>query len=337
MALRDQYNNDVYALQSGLLGGMPVGTYEDQVNRMVATYGGEVSPQEIGDNLYNLYAQFGPAPSGKYYGERLGVKGDSTSTVPYTPPVTTTGTGTDTTALNQSIADLEAQKAYVQSQFEPLYAKYLQDLEASKASNADTLNKDYWKSAELNDQRYGEGLQNIQRGYAARGIGDSSYKENAVSGLNSDFKNVYGDLTSQKEKGMGDLNKQYNEKLTSAQAMRNNFYNPDKPVYTDASQVATASTGLNNALDTARNQLSNANLAGSSINSNLAGNDPLFQEYAKSQVEAGTPWGTVADNLKTKGVNINDPSYDAYLSYLYGSKESDPYKYLNPAKAKYLY
>jgi hypothetical protein len=61
----------------------------------------------------------------------------------------------------------------------------------------------------------------------------------------------------------------------------------------------------------------------------------MFQEYATNQVEQGTPWGTVAESLKSRGQT--DPSYDAYLSYLYGSKEGDSYKYMNPQKAKYLY
>lgn len=331
MALRDDYNNQVYALQSGLIGGMPVGTYEDMVNQMVSMYGAEVSPQEIGDNLYNLYAQFGPAPATKYYGIDGSATRNEGTGVDYTP---TNTTGTDTTALNNSIAELEAQKALVQSQFEPLYAKYLADLEGSLTRSKGDLNKSYWDNANLNDTRYGEGLQNIQRGYAARGIGDSSYKENAVEGLGSEFKRIYGDLTKQKETGEGDLQKQYNEKLTNAQALRNNFYNPDQPQYTDVSQVASASAGLNSQLETARNQLTNASVGTSGIY-NPAGDDKMFQEYAQSQVEAGTPWGTVAGKLQERGQT--DPSYDAYLSYLYGSRENDPYKYMSPQKAKYLY
>lgn len=325
---RDAYNAELAKLNEALArGDYAYGGAEAAINAIYQNFGipAGVSFQEAQSTIGGMYnSYFAPGAEG-------------TTPQNYAPTGTggTTG-GTDTTALNKSIADLEAQQAAVRAQFEPLFAQYMAELQSNLTKGKENLRKSYMDNAELNDTRYGEGLQNIQRGYAARGIGDSSYKETAQSGLTGDFNRIYGDLTKQYTDQGADLDKQVTDKTKSAEAMRNNFYNPTRPQFTDASQVASYSGQLGSQLESAKSQLSSAN-AGVATQGiyNPAGDDKLFQEYATSQVQAGTPWGTVANTLKERGQT--DPSYDAYLSYLYGSKENDPYKYMNPQKSKYLY
>jgi hypothetical protein len=325
---RSAYDAELAKLNESLArGDYAYGGADAAINAIYQNFGipAGVSYQEAQSTIGGLYNQ--------YYAPTQEAGATAPTGTPYTPP--NTG-GTDTTALTQSIADLEAQQAAVRSQFEPLYAQYISELQSGLKTGKENLRKDYLSNAELNDTRYGEGLQNIQRGYAARGIGDSSYKETAQSGLTGDFNRIYGDLTSQYDKGNTELDKQVADKTKAADATKNNFYNPTRPQFTDMNQVASYSGQLGSQLENAKSQLSSANAAVTSQGIyNPAGDDKMFQEYAGAQVEAGTPWGTVASTLKERGQT--DPSYDAYLSYLYGSKESDPYKYMNPTKAKYLY
>jgi hypothetical protein len=324
LTARQAYNDRVRTLKTlQIANGLDKG-YEKEVDGLVAEFGQWISPQEIGDTVYNTYAGYGGnlVPATKYYGGFVGTNQADGVTAPTDPYAPTTTGGTDTTALQTSIADLEAQQAAVRAQFEPLFAQYMAELQSGLTRNKDDLKKSYTDNAELNDKRYGEGLQNIQRGYAARGIGDSSYKENATQGLQGDFGRIYGDLTTQYNRGNQDLDKQVADKTASANAMKNNFYNPDRPQFTDVNQVASYAGTLASQLENAKTSLSSANARLSSAGiSNPAGDDKMFQEYAANQVEQGTPWGTVAESLKSRGQT--DPSYDAYLSYLYGSKEGD--------------
>jgi len=97
---RQAWNTYVYNLQQTMGAHGETMTYEDAVRQAVAsgiTAPGGVSPQEIGDTLYNLYAQYGPAPSAKYYGENPTTQEDTTS---YTGGGTTGYSAAEIEALN---------------------------------------------------------------------------------------------------------------------------------------------------------------------------------------------------------------------------------------------
>ena len=108
---RQAWNTYVYNLQQTMGARGETMTYEDAVRQAVAsgvTAPGGVSPQEIGDTLYNLYAQFGPAPTKKYYGDAP-TQEDTTS---YSGGGTSTGyTAEELQAANakhkQALADIE--------------------------------------------------------------------------------------------------------------------------------------------------------------------------------------------------------------------------------------
>lgn len=66
---RDAFNSDVQSLEGGMQSHGQMPNYEDAVRSLVGAYAGSgISPQEIGETVYNLYSRYGPAPRSKFYG-----------------------------------------------------------------------------------------------------------------------------------------------------------------------------------------------------------------------------------------------------------------------------
>lgn len=332
-------------------GSAPIDSLANTTDYFIRTFGvgTGVSSQEIAGMITDAYHYNGIPDTGF----------QPTQSDPYSAPATS---GTSTATQQATIAEANAKRAAAMAQYEPLFAQYMAELQSSTGTAKTKLTeqkdrtlgdykKGYDDNAQLNDTRYGEGLQNIQRGYAARGIGDSSYKENAQSGLTSDFNRVYGGMTDEYKRNVDDTGKQYTEGIASydkqltdrtaaANASRNNLLNPNSPQFTDFSSAGSYISGLDTNIANAKATIANTNLSNANIAANPAGNDKMFQEWAGAQTgigsdQAARPWGDVAGEMKQRGQT--DPSYDAYLSYLYGGKEGDSYKYMNPTKSKYLY
>jgi hypothetical protein len=66
---RGDYNSSLQNLVKAMTSHGKVPSYEDAVRQFVQTYSGYgISPQEIGETVYNAYASHGPRPKAKFYG-----------------------------------------------------------------------------------------------------------------------------------------------------------------------------------------------------------------------------------------------------------------------------
>lgn len=120
------WNTYVYNLQQTMASRGETMTYEDAVRQAVAsgiTAPGGVSPQEIGDTLYNLYAQYGPAPAVKFYGDAPTQSEDYTS---------------DYTATGPTEADISAYNARVNENYQLALNKAQRDREDQLRAFGDT-------------------------------------------------------------------------------------------------------------------------------------------------------------------------------------------------------
>lgn len=66
---RADYNADLKSIEAAMQNRGQVGSYENMVRQFVQTYAKYgISPQEIGETLYNTYGRYGPRPGKKFYG-----------------------------------------------------------------------------------------------------------------------------------------------------------------------------------------------------------------------------------------------------------------------------
>lgn len=267
---RENYNAYIGALENLMSRGAGTPTYEDAV-QIASRYGG-ISPQEISGTLYNLYSQYGPAPSQRvtpnYQAPATRQSysyAPSRSTGRTTSRATSRTTGGRSGGVNAN-AEFKKYQDYLMGQFQGLYSKYLETLgkkkETAKADFQvkfkqawDKLQNDFWDNAKRNDKSFGENLKQTTNQYAARNMQDSSYYNNAIGDTRSTFFDNYGGLQRGRTEGENslntnknmyfrDLDSQYNEGVEAANAIKNNFFNPKTPVFTDLSQLASAKQGL---------------------------------------------------------------------------------------------
>lgn len=244
------------------------------------------------------------------------------------PATRSTRTSTRKTAgtskPNQTNNQINSQLTNLNRQIEPLYSKYINELkdktgraraeaEVTFKQNWDKLQKDYWGSAESNDKNFGTGVRNAASGYAARGLGDSSYLQNAQGDLRSRFFDVYGKLNNErttgqnqlsqwKNKAMTDLQGQFDDGMNSINALRHNYYNPQNPQFTDLNQIVQAKANLLNQMQTIPNMVAPQ---APQVNWNFPIGDYVNQFTQGNQA----PQGLIPGNY----------SKDEWNKYLYGA------------------
>jgi len=241
---RSAWNQQVARLEQAMKDRAEVPPYEyvvDQIVRSSLTSPGGVSPQEIGETLYNLYAKYGPAPSKKFYGTMAAETGE------------VLGAYTDSPGPTQAeINAVREQAVPLFNQFiDKLKEKYGEAKAAVKKSYDDALTaltEDYWSSATQNDKNFGQGLRSATTAYNARGLADSSYKDQAISDQRSTFYDNLTGLDKARTRGQDDLNYQlsrseseldrgYADERSNAYNALQNISNPNRPTFSDFGQL----------------------------------------------------------------------------------------------------
>lgn len=214
---------------------------------------------------------------GSYYG--LTYAPTQTDNIPQPQPAPTDPTAAQPTAPTQEQMQQQQQwqtdytnylNQYL-AQFQPLYDKYISDLQSGYNTNRgnfdyqygqsrDKLMKNYWDLANQNDKGYYNNLKNTESAYAGRNLQDSSFYNNSMGEINSNFKDYYGKINQQKDEGIGSLDKQKNDYYSqldktlstgreTADRIRNNFYNPQTPQFGSLEELYSAKSGLDSQLN----------------------------------------------------------------------------------------
>lgn len=247
MATRSGYDTYLSALQQAMRQGAQVPSYEATVNQLVSTYGGTVSPQEIGDTVYNMYASAGPAPSARYYGANPGTSstkysntggyssgGGSYSAPAYNPD-------TDPNLLNPVKAQLSQKIAAINALYDALYGD-LGTLYQSKRSELDT---NLAEERDKSQKAYEETARILPTQYAAQGIRYSSYYENADKKAGDNYNEGLSALQKSYDQNLGQLGSAYNQQKTAFDVGRNQLGQINPAAYGSVSQAQGSLQNLN--------------------------------------------------------------------------------------------
>lgn len=164
------------------------------------------------------------------------------------------GGGADTSAYDAALADYQRLLGELRPQFEEQYNKSMGDLGTSLATGQGDTQKQFLTTGDTLDQTYGKTLKGIESGMASRGIGDSSYAQNAVADTDRGFSNSMKGLETSKQETLTDLQKQYDDSKAKLETAKYNFNNPQSPKYGSLEEVMGAKSNILGQMDTVRNQ-----------------------------------------------------------------------------------
>jgi len=222
------------------------------------------------------------------------------------------GGGTDTSAYDAALADYQRLLSELQPQFEEQYNKTMSDFGTSLAKGQGDTQKQFLATGDTLDQTYGKALKGVDAGMASRGIGDSSYAQNAVADTERGFDNSMKELSANKQEILVDLQKQYDGAKAKLETAKYNFNNPQSPKYGSVEEVMGAKSNILGQMDSIRSQKS-------SVQSSAKQYSPYdFQMQTMSLIDslgkAGVPQSTKEQILKGYiSENGMDPKTYDYL------------------------
>jgi len=244
MASRSGYDTYLGALQQAMRQGAQVPSYEATVNQLVSSFGGSVSPQEIGDTVYNMYASSGPAPSARYYGSQLsgsrytetGGSGSSGggAAPAYNPDV-------DPNLLNPVKAQLSQKIAAINALYDALYG----DLGTLYQSKRGELDQNYQGERDKSTRAYEETARILPQQYAAQGVRYSSYYENADKKAGDSYNEGLGELEKGYNQNLGQLGSAYNQQRTAFDVGKQQLGQINPGAYGSVSQAQGELQNLN--------------------------------------------------------------------------------------------
>lgn len=277
---------------------------------------------------------------GSYFGLTYPTQTDS-GTVPTQPITDTTGT-TDTTKIALTPEQQGWQTDYtnylknIQAQFQPLYDKYLNDLQTGYntkkgdfdlqyGQSKDKLTKNYWDLANQNDKGFYNNLKNTESAYAGRNLQDSSFYNNSMKDINNNFQDYYGKIQSQYNEGLGSLDKQKNDYYSNldktlstgretADRIKNNFFNPQSPQFGSLEDLYSAKSSLDSQMDQIKN---------------------YTNQYQQTQLQAPTMSAPTMSNNQSTTQSNNVWSYSPTGQQT--SPEKKPYGYQDTYWNNYFY
>lgn len=208
------------------------------------------------DGGYDFY-KVSSGPNGQVTGMTTISYKDLNTETGWEPKADTTTGSTSAGTSGPTAAQISA----VQEQAVPLFQQFIQSLqkkygdakaqvEKSWKDAMDTLVNDYWDNANTNDKNFGQGLKGVQNAYAGRGLGDSSYKDNAIADQRGNFYDNLSRLDRAKTTGENSLNEQRNaqnmtlndqmsQDESSANAQLQNMINPTRPTFGDFASLSS--------------------------------------------------------------------------------------------------
>lgn len=219
-ALRSKYNQTIGSLEENMKNRRPVDAYENTVNYLTSTFGGGVSPQEIGDTAYNIYAKYGPAPGQKYYGgntvrvePRAGAVQGATAGEGYGGYTSGAGGTGGAVAAGPSPEELAAARSAIQervAQANQIYNALFGDVNRLATERRGGLEKSFERQFDALADEELAGSENILRTYAGRGLTDSSYRQNAQADAGKEYERVRADVGDERASKLAELGQYVN-------------------------------------------------------------------------------------------------------------------------------
>lgn len=232
------------AKRADAFGEMDPYHYENAVADMVKLYGGVISPQEIGDTLYNIYKDTLGTPNARYYGVDPSVGGG------------TGGTPQVTADLSGKIKALNDMYGVIYNDLANLTKEKRASLESSYGDQTKNLQDTYQDvSAQLPMQ------------YGAQGIGQSSYYAKAAGRAEDAYNQNTKALQDAQTQSLADLGRFYQTNLGNFQGQQAALASTPASYTGSQADVQNVQSGL----DTQLNQLGQARTGLQTQGQNIAG------------------------------------------------------------------